>query len=240
MKNQSKIICPVERIKSGIMGLDKYIDGGFPIGHSILICGAPGTGKTIFGTQFLYKGITEHNQNGLFISVEDQPHKLTSYAACFGWDLKKLKKSGKLDFLKIPVDRNGYNIIDAINEKVKKIKAQRIVVDSLSSLSICAEMFSLPLKNQPDPTGIISKTKILSVAGFTPFENVQQFTQLLINRISDIGATTLFLTDSKPGSDYLTRDTVSEYICDGLIKLQLHDTSKNVNRTISFLLPGPF
>ena len=94
-------------------------------------------------------------------------------------------------------------------------------------------MFSLPLKDQPDPTGIISRDKILSVAGFEPFEDVTQFTYLFINRLSDLNATTLFLTDSPSGREALTKDGVSEFVCDGVIQLQLHDTSKNVNRTIS-------
>jgi circadian clock protein KaiC len=233
MKKPLKEICPVERLKSGIKGLDRLIDGGFPKGHSILICGSPGTGKTILGTQFLYKGATDYNQNGLFVSVEDHPERIVSYAACFGWDLEGLHKAGKIGFMKIPIDQKGFKIVHAISKEAKKIKAERIIIDSLSSLTISAKMFSLPLKDQPDPTGTISKTKILSVAGFSPFEDTRQFTHLLVNRISDLKATTLFLTDSKPGSEYLTRDTVSEYVCDGVIHLQLHDTSKNVNRTIS-------
>ena len=233
----------MKRIKSGIKGIDALIDGGFLEGHSVLICGAPGTGKTIFGLQFLYSGIKEENENGLYVNVEDHIDKLKFYANEFGWGLDKFQKEKKIDFLQIPIDRKGYKIVDAIVEKAKEINAKRIVIDSLSALSINAKMFDLPLKEQPDPTGTI-KGKILHTAGYVPFDYVSQFTCLFIYRVGDLGATTLFLTDT-PSPDKLTKDGVSEFVCDGVIHLQLHDTSKNVNRTLavkkmrgSSIIPG--
>lgn len=222
----------MKRIKSGISGLDQLIDGGFLEGHSILVCGTPGTGKTIFGLQYLYRGVKEENENGLYVNVEDNSDKLKFYASRFGWDIDKLQKDNKLDFLKMPVDRAGFKLVDAISEKAKKINAKRIVIDSLSALSINARMFNLPLRDQPDPTGTI-KGKILHTAGYVPFENLSQFTYLFIERVNDMGATTLFLTDTPPGSESLTKDGVSEFACDGIIFLQLHDTSKNVSRTLT-------
>ncbi|MBL7055906.1 hypothetical protein ISS07_03270 [Candidatus Woesearchaeota archaeon] len=183
--------------------------------------------------QVLHSGIKKSKENALFVTVEDYPEKLNYYAKNFGWDLEDLQKKKKFEFLRIPIDRKGYKIIDKIEEKARKIKAKRIVIDSLSALNINARMFDLPLKDQPDPTGIISNRKILKIAGFAPFEDISQFTYLFINRINDIGATTFFITDSVPGTDMLTKDGVSEYACDGVIQLQLHDTSKNVNRTLA-------
>ena len=224
----------IERVKSGIRGLDALMSGGFVKGNSILVCGAPGTGKTILGLQFLYNGAKEYGENGLFVSIEDDPKKLKVYSKTFGWDLEELQKAKKLDFLQIPIDHHGFNIIDAIAQKARKIGAKRIVVDSLSALNFNARMFKLPLVNQPDPTGIIGRGKMMKVAGFAPFEDVTQFTYLVINRIADMGATTLFLTDSpNDASNALTKDGVSEFVCDGVLHVRLHDTSENVNRTLT-------
>ncbi|MBI2541857.1 hypothetical protein HYV80_04060 [Candidatus Woesearchaeota archaeon] len=222
----------MKRVKTGIKGLDSLIGGGFLEGHSVLVCGAPGTGKTIFGLQFLYKGITESNENGLYVNVEDNIPKLKFYASEFGWNLDKLQNEKKIDFLEIPIDRMGFKIVDAVADKAAEINAKRIVIDSLSALSINAKRFDLPLRDQPDPTGTIGG-KILHTAGYIPFEDTQQFTYLFIYRVSDLGATTLFLTDTPPSSEILTKDGVSEFVCDGVVYLQLHDTSKNVNRTLS-------
>ncbi|MBI4167968.1 MAG: hypothetical protein HY515_03360 [Candidatus Aenigmarchaeota archaeon] len=217
---------------SGIKGLDPLIDGGFLESHSILVCGEPGTGKTIFGLQFLYNGVHDADENGLFVSVEDHPNRLGYYANAFGWDFFKAQDQRKIDILRVPIDHRGYKIVDAISERAEEIGAKRIVIDSLSSININAKMFDLPLRDQPDPTGTI-KGKILHTAGYVPFEDMQQFTYLFISRIADIGATTLFLTDTPPGTAALTKDGVSEFVCDGVIHLQLHDTSKNVSRTLT-------
>jgi len=221
----------MKRIKSGINGLDPLIDGGFLEGNSVLICGAPGTGKTIFSLQFLYEGL-KSGESGLFVCVEDHLPKLKYYASQFGWDLDKSMKNSKIEFLEIPIDQKGFKIVDIITEKAQNMGAKRIAVDSLSALSINSRMFDLPLKDQVDPTGTI-KGRILKIAGYVPFEDVGQFTYLFVKRVGDIGATALFLTDTPPGTSELTKDGVSEFVCDGVIQLQLNDTSKNVNRTIA-------
>ena len=46
----------VPRASSGIPGLDPLMDGGFPLHRAVLLRGRPGTGKTLFGLQFLVKG----------------------------------------------------------------------------------------------------------------------------------------------------------------------------------------
>jgi len=140
--DKEKQICPVPRIKSGIKGLDKLVAGGFPKGHSILVCGTPGTGKTILGLQYLHKGITDFDQNGLFVSVEDHPYRLKNYAACFGWDFGAHEKAKRFSFLKVPIDQKGYHIVNKIAEAAKKVKAERMVLDSLSALTISARMFA--------------------------------------------------------------------------------------------------
>jgi len=222
----------MKRVKSGIEGLDLLIDGGFLEGHSILVCGHPGTGKTVLSLQFLWEGIKNSTENGLYVSIEDHLPKLKFYASQFGWDFEKAVKMKKMNFLEIPIDQRGFKIVDAIQEAAKEVGAKRIAIDSLSALNVNARMFDLPLKDQMDPTGTI-KGRVLKVAGYTPFENLEQFTYLFIDRVVDIEATTLFITDAPSGQEALTKDGVSEYVCDGVIQMQLHDTSRNVSRTLA-------
>src|SRR3989338_9120136 len=108
----------MKRIKSGISGLDPLIDWGFLEGNSILVCGAPGTGKTIFSLQFLYEGL-KNGESGLFVCVEDHLPRLKFYASQFGWDLEKTIKNSKIEFLEIPIDQRGYKIVDIITDKAK-------------------------------------------------------------------------------------------------------------------------
>ena len=57
-------------IKTGIAGLDEIFLGGIRKGNVILVEGAPGTGKSILGTTFIYRGIIESNEPGIIVVFE--------------------------------------------------------------------------------------------------------------------------------------------------------------------------
>ena len=193
----------MERVKSGISGFDGLINGGFPRGHSILLCGAPGTGKTIFAMQYLYQGAKDLNENGLYVSIEENPDKLRSYASEFGWkEMDRLEKEGKLLFLRVTPSQRKFDIANQVRQKVEEFKIKRMVIDSLSAI-------------------------------YLAFEDITQFVYSFVNLIEELNITSIFITDSPPGSNELTKDGVSEFVCDGVIQLQLHDVSKTVNRTIA-------
>lgn len=71
--------------KTGIKGLDSILLGGIPRTNVILVQGGTGSGKTLMGLEFIYRGITEFNEPGLIIVFETNPDKLTRDAAGFGW-----------------------------------------------------------------------------------------------------------------------------------------------------------
>ena len=54
--------------KTGIIGLDNILDGGIPIGDSILMAGSSGTGKSILSLEILFRGAKEFGDNGIYIS----------------------------------------------------------------------------------------------------------------------------------------------------------------------------
>jgi circadian clock protein KaiC len=76
--------------------LDVLLHGGLPAGNSVLVQGAPGTGKTILGMQFLYGGITRHEEPGLFVTFEEAPRRLHRDARALGWDFEGLERDHKL------------------------------------------------------------------------------------------------------------------------------------------------
>ena len=80
-----------QRTPFGIKGLDEMICGGLLEGSANLVEGAPGTGKTTIGTEFIYNGITRFNEPGCIITFEEFPQQYYRDALKFGWDLKKLE-----------------------------------------------------------------------------------------------------------------------------------------------------
>jgi KaiC/GvpD/RAD55 family RecA-like ATPase len=78
----------MERIETGIYGLDQLIEGGLNEKSTIVIVGSSGTGKTTFGVQFLMHGI-ENGEQGLFVSLEETPEQIMKEAEAIGIDLRK-------------------------------------------------------------------------------------------------------------------------------------------------------
>lgn len=58
----------IKRVKSGIPGFDELVDGGLLSNRVYLISGPAGSGKTIFGIQFLYNGIVHYGENGVYVT----------------------------------------------------------------------------------------------------------------------------------------------------------------------------
>ena len=87
---------------TGIAGADKILgEKGIPKGHSILVAGGPGSGKTTFAMQFLYKGVTQYNDPGIYISLDEDPEDVKKNMSKFGWDLGKLEQEKKLAFINV-------------------------------------------------------------------------------------------------------------------------------------------
>ena len=90
----------LERIRTGIAGLDQIVGGGIPRNHLMLITGNCGTGKTILCSQYIHHGITKHNENGVYLSFEEPAESIKQNLGVFGWDFDKLEKSGKFSFIR--------------------------------------------------------------------------------------------------------------------------------------------
>ena len=88
-----------ELIQTGIYGLDSIFLGGIFKGNVILVEGAPGTGKTLTGVEFIYRGITEYQEPGIIVVFEMSPSKLMRDAAGFGWDLEALQQQNRLKII---------------------------------------------------------------------------------------------------------------------------------------------
>src|ERR1700720_4367861 len=77
----------LEKVPSGIKGVDEITGGGLPKGRSSLVCGSAGCGKTLFGLEFLVRGATEFNEPGVFVAFEENEAELAQNVASLGFDL---------------------------------------------------------------------------------------------------------------------------------------------------------
>lgn len=129
-----------ERVPIGIKGLDESMEGGFIRNSINLLAGSPGSGKSIFGMQYLFNGITKYDEPGVYITFEERKDKFIQNLKNFDWGLEDLEKKKKL----LIVSLSPKEVHKAITKKsfylkynaVKKINAKRIVIDSISAYSL--------------------------------------------------------------------------------------------------------
>src|ERR1700676_1053601 len=86
-------------IRTGIQGLDSILLGGIPRSNVVLVQGVTGSGKTLLGVEFIYRGVVEYNEPGLIVVFETNPDKIIRDANEFGWDLNELKRQNKLHII---------------------------------------------------------------------------------------------------------------------------------------------
>ncbi len=125
----------MQRIKTGIPELDEMLNGGFLPQSANLVEGAPGTGKSTLGMQFIYNGITKYDEPGLILTFEEFPQQYYRDALSLGWDLRELERKGKLKVIMTSPEISKLdleNVGGIIETTVGEMGARRILVDSLS------------------------------------------------------------------------------------------------------------
>ena len=215
----------VEKIMTGIQGLDELIGGGIPKERVVLVIGGPGTGKTIFASQFLYSGIKDKNENGIFVSLDEGKNHFYSEMQQFGWDFRKAEENRKFAFIDATrISRVAMlkeklykeetrslkgkqlsieQLIEELQAKIQAINAKRVVVDTLAAL----------FYRFPDP--IERRTAVVD----------------LIESLSDLPVTSIIATElSHLG---LERSALEEeYLVHGVIMMQTLFSGGTTTRAI--------
>ena len=137
------------RLSTGIAGLDDILHGGLPEGHLYLVEGNPGSGKTTFGLQFLLAGVAA-GEPTLYVTLAESRAELEQAGASHGFDLSKVEVfevsppelAGKAAFEQYtvfhPSEVELADVMQSILDRVSKVKASRIVIDSMSELRMLA------------------------------------------------------------------------------------------------------
>jgi KaiC/GvpD/RAD55 family RecA-like ATPase len=217
------------RIPTGIPGFDGLVEGGFPKNSSVLICGGPGTGKTIFGMEFIVKGALEFGEKGLYVTFEQRKSSLKDQAKQFGWDLEELEKKGLIKIFALPVDNITKKTIDEIKKEVKKSGIKRLVIDSLSTLVINAPIYTKP--SELSVEDVVGQNVIFSPPIIGDYI-VKRFVYGFIEELRDLDCTSLLISEAGQSGDYITRDTLSEFVCDGVLILSFESLGGNYSRSL--------
>lgn len=206
----------VEKVKSGIPGLDELLFGGVPKRNIVLVSGGPGTGKTILSQQFLYSGLT-YGEPGVLVTLEEHPVQIRREMSEFGWDVRKYEDEGlfavvdaftggigeaakREKYVVKSVDDIG-DFLDVVRQALKDTKAQRTVVDSVSTLYLTKPSIARSV--------LMQLKRVLSGLGVTAF---------LVSQVS--------VTDKGFGGPGV------EHVVDGIIRLDLDELDGVLTRSI--------
>ena len=133
---------------TGIDGLDEITFGGLPTGRPTLVCGGPGSGKTLLGISFLVNGAVRFNEPGVLMSFEENAEELAQDVASLGFDLDALVAAGKIAVDHVVIDRSeieetGEYDLDGLFVRleyaINKIGAKRVMLDTPESLFVGLE-----------------------------------------------------------------------------------------------------
>jgi KaiC/GvpD/RAD55 family RecA-like ATPase len=134
-----------KRISTGITDLDPLIEGGLREGKTYLVSGEPGTGKTVFGLQFLVSGLME-KEKGLYVAIDEKPADVVEQAVSLGWDLAPFIESREFLIL----DASAYfstrvgeganrgvdveRVVGDLRNYITRMGASRVVIDPVGPL----------------------------------------------------------------------------------------------------------
>lgn len=197
-----------DREKTGVEVFDKMISEGFWKGSSTTIFGPPGSGKTLLGMHFIFKGIAM-GEKGLIASLQENPIQLARIAKGFGWDLKDEIKKGTLEYIYTsPVDIYIDEFIVKILKIVEEKKVGRILIDSLNDLEAAA----------PNP------------------ERFRDYIYALVQNLAVKNVSVIMTSEIKElfGSSYLSEFGIS-HISDNVILVHFLREKSEIKRAISVM-----
>ena len=207
----------MERVSTGVQGLDQIIEGGFPKNSITLVSGPPGGGKSIFCFQFLWEGIKK-GEKCLFLTLDKKPEGLIVQAKELGFDFQQAIENNlfKFEFLNI----NKKFVYEAMTNEIMSGNYDRIVLDSITPLSempiFMRNIDDLDIDKdvaspQDYPEGVALPTRRLHL-------------RYILNALESSSSTSVVTSELPVGSSLLSRDGISEFLADGVITLSFDPT----------------
>ncbi|MFC2154317.1 RAD55 family ATPase [Candidatus Altiarchaeota archaeon] len=206
---------PFTLCKSGIKALDEILEGGFPEGHTVLMAGASGTGKTVLSSEMLFRGAKENDETGLYLSLTESSDHMRRNLMKFEFFDEELVDSGKVNFMEIEHDawlmgvqpQSVHDVLTRIKSIIDEIKPRRIVIDSITA--VCNN-----LKDEG---------------------KIREFIFRLGFELSRLKCTLFLISETPPLAFQYSVFGVEEFIADGIVLLNEFERNGDLVRTLQVI-----
>src|SRR5687768_6682176 len=189
---------------TGIRGLDEILRGGLPTGRPTLVCGGPGSGKTLLAMTFLVNGALQFDEPGVLMTFEENVAEIGDDVASLGFDLPELIKANRLSIDYVRVERSEIEetgeydlegLFVRLDYAIRRVGARRVVLDTIESL----------------------------FAGLSNDGILRSELRRLFRWLKDRGVTAVITGER--GDGLLTKQGLEEYVSDAVILLdhRVHD-----------------
>ena len=207
----------MERISTGVEGLDPLIQGGLPKNSTTLISGPPGGGKSIFCFQFIYDGL-KNGEKCLFLTLDKKVEGLLNQAKQLGFDFKQAIDSNQAKFLYLNISKKF--VYETMTNEILSGNYNRIVLDSITPLSEMP-IFMRPSEEEKIDTSMINFEEFPDDLSL-PTRRLHL--RYILSTLETSNSTSIVTSELPVGTPLLSRDGISEFLADAVITLSLDPT----------------
>ena len=225
----------LNRISTGVTGLDEILSGGLIARQAYLVKGQPGSGKTTLGFHFLDAGISQ-GETSLFVSFNESEARLRRNAKLIGIDIDRvtfLDLSPTSDFFTedrsydifSPAEVEKAPIAEKIIDTIDRIKPQRIFLDAITQFRfLTADTFQFRKQMQSFLRFMLDRDITLLFTSEGSERHPDGITVILVNEIHTVA-----------GSEFSVTEVGLSYLADNLIFLRYLELEGQLRKAIGVL-----
>jgi circadian clock protein KaiC len=246
------MVTSMNRVKTGIEGLDVLTQGGLPAESVTLVSGPAGSGKSLLCMQFAIQGALNEDEPVLYMSLEESTDSIARALANYTMDESHPLKGGRLTVMDMGWLRKelvtsgpewGMARLDSLWNEGKSylvnmdwLKEEAVVEQELEAGMVGFRTLEAAVEHFSAEQGI-KRLVIDSIAAVGLYYDTPEDLRRELFRfgrfLQDRKLTTMMITESVSGAANQTRYGVEHFIADAHIVLGLRNVRGEFKRTIT-------
>lgn len=208
----------IQRISTGVGGLDERMEGGIPEKWVTLICGRAGTMKSTLAYSVLFNAAKTTGRRGIYVTLEQNRQSLVDHMVKIGMDPRQIEGQG------------GIIIVDMARLR-KEMDKKEVEGEINWPQSILTTVSNYKMKYGCDIFVLDSLAALYSI---TEIKNPRSEIFMFFDKLRDLDITTFLVSEMlEPDKLYFGMYGVEDFLADGIFHLEIERDERNVNLYLS-------